>query len=213
MRIVTAQELEHWLKSGEVLEHDTRGPKVVALKNAPDALEAVFLKIFHTRRRPWLARLFPAAARFAKNTGILKKAGIPAPEVVETFWIDPSAGLSACLYRPLPGCTLEALLQRDPSEIDALLPKLAGFIRRLHRHRIYFRSLHTGNLVLMPDGNFGLIDVLDLKQLTLPLGPWRVRRNFRHMKHRLDRENQTAFPFEELLRLYREGGKEKSESL
>ncbi|MDR2508147.1 MAG: phosphotransferase [Candidatus Accumulibacter sp.] len=200
MRIVTARELENWLANGETLERDTRGPKVVALKNAGGG--DVYLKIFHTRRLPFLARLFPPAARFARNTGILEALNIPCPKVIKTFWINPSAGLSACLYHPLPGTTLETLLQQNPEKLKASLPRLAGFIRQIHGHGIYFRSLHIGNIVQMPDGNFGLIDVLDLKRWIFALGRRHVRRNFRHLERHLERRALNDFPLEELYRLY-----------
>jgi hypothetical protein len=204
MRIVTTREVENWLASGKVLEQDGRGPKVVALGNGPEKglRKELILKIFHTRRLPLLARLQPAARRFAKNAEILKKLDIPAPEVREIFWLDPASGLSACLYAPLPGLTLEALFRQTPEGISPLLPRLAHFIQRLHRQKIYFRSLHIGNILLLPDGNFGLIDILDLKRTTLPLGPLRIRRNLRHLTRHLERRHLTAFPADELCRLY-----------
>jgi len=61
MRIVTAQQLESWLATGKVLEKDARGPKVVALQSGQ------FLKIFHTRRHPLLARLQPAAKAICRK--------------------------------------------------------------------------------------------------------------------------------------------------
>lgn len=149
MRIVTAQELESWLASGKVLEKDARGPKVIALANG------LFLKIFHTRRQPWLARLRPAAMRFANNAERLRRADVPVPEVVELLWLDRQAGLSACLYRPLPGQSIEQLYRQTPQQTAQLLPSLASFIYQLHRRGIYFRSLHLGNILLLPDGGHG----------------------------------------------------------
>jgi hypothetical protein len=202
MRIVTAQALEDWLKNGEILEKDARGPKVIALKSGPES--GLFLKIFHTRRHPLLARLQPAATRFEKNTQCLKKLGIPAPEVVDRFWLDALSEkrLSACLYRPLPGISLERLFRQDPEDIKTLLPGLAHFIRQLHQKRVYFRSLHVGNILFLPEGGFGLIDVLDLKHCVLPLGRWRIERNFQHLLRHLERSGLKDFPIEELCRLY-----------
>ncbi|MDR3158973.1 MAG: hypothetical protein LBU11_08200 [Zoogloeaceae bacterium] len=205
MRMVTAQTLEDWLKNGKALERDARGPKVVALERGQES--GLFLKIFHTRRHPLLARLRPAAARFAKNARCLKKLDIPVPEVVDSFWLhaNPLTGgrrLSACLYRPLPGITLESLFRRDPEAINALLPDLASFIRQIHQKRIYFRSLHIGNILLLPKGGFGLIDILDLKRCLLPLGRWRIQRNFQHLIRHLARRGLENFPASELCRLY-----------
>ncbi|MCG4452267.1 toluene tolerance protein [Pseudomonas sp. MMS21-TM103] len=197
MRIVTAQELESWLTSGKVLEKDARGPKVLAL---PDGH---FLKIFHTRRHPLLARLRPAAKHFARNAHLLNALGIATPTVTETFWLDPKSGLSGCLYRPLPGTSLESLYTASPEAFNDLLPRLAIFIRTLHRKKIYFRSLHLGNILLLPDDSFGLIDFLDLKRNVLPLSAWHTKRNLKHLESYLNRKNLTNFPLKKLLKLYK----------
>lgn len=197
MRIVTAQELESWLATGKVLEKDGRGPKVVALENG------LFLKIFHTRRHPLLARLQPAARRFAQNAERLRHLGIQAPEVRELFWLDRRAGLSACLYRPLPGQSIEQLYRQAPQQADSLLPSLARFIRQLHQRGIYFRSLHLGNILQLPDGQYGLIDILDLQLKRGQLNRWLIQRNFQHLRHYLQRRELQEFPLDELLDHYR----------
>jgi len=196
MRIVTAQELESWLASGKILEKDGRGPKVVALCNG------LFLKIFHTRRHPLLARMQPAARRFAKNSEILLALGVAAPRVVELFWIDRDLGISGCLYEPLPGLSLEQIFTHNPSQGIHLLGSMTAFIRQLHRKGIYFRSLHLGNILQLPNGDFGLIDILDLQHKRRPLNNWQIKRNFQHMRHYLKRKQLADFPLEQLLALY-----------
>jgi hypothetical protein len=196
MRIVTAQELENWLAEGKVLEKDARGPKVLALVNGS------FLKIFYTRRRPFLARLFPYAERFARNLAMLRDAGFHAPEVIETFWLDKSAGLSGCRYQPLPGASIESIFRANPKLIEQHLPALANFIKSLHQKGIYFRSLHIGNIILLPNGSLGLIDVLDLQKKRSPLGRNLIRRNFGHLRNHLKRKKLDQFPIQELLNLY-----------
>lgn len=71
--------------------------------------------------------------------------------------------MSGCLYHPLPGTALEALFHQAPDKLQALLPTLTAFVRQLHRKKIYFRPLHTGTILPLPDGRFGLIAFLDLK--------------------------------------------------
>lgn len=197
MRIVTAQELESWLASGKVLERDARGPKVVALD------DGLFLKIFHTRRHPLLARLQPAALRFSKNALLLQHKGIAAPKIVDQFWLDPSIGLSGCLYEPLPGLSIEQIFSCDTQRGMQLLASLASFIRSLHQQGIYFRSLHLGNILQLPDGDYGLIDILDLQHKRRPLNAWQIKRNFQHLRHYLKRKRLPEFPIEKLIELYR----------
>ncbi|MDG1582584.1 toluene tolerance protein [Pseudomonas sp. GOM6] len=196
MRIVTARELESWLTSGQVLERDTRGPKVVAL---PDGR---FLKIFHTRRTALQSRLWPAARRFLHNTERLRARGVATPGISEIFWLNRDKGLSACLYTPLPGESLEKLLHDDAPKLELELPALATFIRHLHSQGIYFRSLHLGNILLIAPGRFGLIDVLDLRCYPFPLNRGLVRRNFEHLRSYLQRRKLEHFPLDRLLALY-----------
>src|SRR5690606_1310577 len=131
------------------------------------------------------ARLQPAARRFARNIEQLRQLGIPAPEITDTFWLDRASGLSGCLYRPLPGESVEQLYRSQPGRLDSLLVPLAEFIRRLHRLGIYFRSLHLGNIIVLPGGGFGLIDTLDMQLKSRPLNAWQVKRNFQHLEHYL----------------------------
>ena len=197
MRSVSANELQSWLSDGKILEEDSRGPKVIALPCGR------FLKIFHTRRHPLLARLQPAALRFARNAERLCALNIRAPEVLESFWLDRKVGLSACLYRPLPGESVEQLYRQAPQSIRQLLPSLADFIRQLHELGVYFRSLHLGNIIRMPDGRFGLIDILDLRCRNRALNAWQIQRNFHHLLRYLDRQRLTSFPLDTLQELYR----------
>ncbi|OEC32916.1 Phosphotransferase enzyme family protein [Pseudomonas cuatrocienegasensis] len=196
MRIVTAQQLESWLATGRIVERDARGPKVVQLSDGR------FLKIFHTRRAAMLARLFPPALRFARNAELLKQQGIAAPHVSEAFWLDDQKGLSACLYEPLEGCSLEQILKQDPEQLERILPELARFIAQLHAKRIYFRSLHLGNILWLSKGEFGLIDFLDLRRKRLPLSGWHAQRNFRHLEGYLQRRKINNFPLSTLKGLY-----------
>jgi serine/threonine protein kinase len=196
MRIVTAQERESWLASGKVLEQDARGPKVVALDSG------TYLKIFYTRRHPLLARMSPYAEKFARNVALLNEKNIPTPEVIETFWLSKRTGLTGCIYRPLPGESLEQILHKNPNALYAYIPKLAKFIKILHEGGIYFRSLHLGNIILTPDGELGLIDVLDLRKNRKKLSRRLVKRNFNHLEAYTIRKKINSFPLQELIKIY-----------
>ncbi|MNG15628.1 hypothetical protein D3C84_994720 [compost metagenome] len=121
---------------------------------------------------------------------------------MELLWLDRQAGLSACLYKPLPGQSIEQLYLQAPQQVTSLLPPLAAFIQQLHQRGIYFRSLHLGNVLLLPDGHHGLIDILDLQCKTRPLNAWLIQRNFQHLRHYLARRKLQAFPLDELISLY-----------
>lgn len=196
MRIVTAQELESWLAGGKVLEKDAKGVKVVLLTDGR------LLKIFRSRRNPLLARLRPDAKRFFERANRLQALGIRTPIVNEYCWLDKPKGVSACLYQPLDGESLDKLFRLSGPAFREMLPKLAGYIRMLHCRGIYFRSLHLGNILQTPDGEFGLIDFLDIRFKRRPLSRHLVKRNFAHLRSYLIRRKVTNFPWDELLACY-----------
>lgn len=204
MRIVTANELQDWLSQGEPLEKDSHGPKVVRL---PDGK---LLKIFRSRRNPLLARLRPDARRFAERASRLQEMAIATPSIRECAWIDRDKAVSACLYEPLAGQPLDRLFRERRAEFDQLLPQLAAYILRLHRLGIYFRSLHLGNILLTPSGDFGLIDFLDIRFKRRPLGKHLIQRNFAHLKSYLKRRKVQDFPWDELMRCYEAANKAPS---
>lgn len=196
MRIVTAQELECWLATGEVVEKDSRGAKVIVLA------DGTFLKIFHTRHHPVLARLRPPAQRFARNAEILNKAGVATPQIKELCWVDKTNGISGCIYQPLPGKSLETIHREIQELTHETIKKLALFIKSLHKSGIYFRSLHLGNILQLDNGNFGLIDFLDLSFKRRPLNKWEIKRNLAHLSSYLKRRKIKNFPTLELKECY-----------
>lgn len=195
MRIVTANELQHWLNTGRIVEKDSRGPKVVRLADGR------FLKIFRSKR-PWLARLRPEAQRFSHNAKLLRSLGIATPTELESVWLEPLKGVSACLYQPLDGTPLEGLYKQQRELFDTLLMDFSAYIHHLHQNGIYFRSLHLGNVLLLPEGGFGLIDFLDLRIKRRPLSQRLVKRNFAHLQGYLQRRKVESFPWSELIRHY-----------
>lgn len=196
MRIVTANQMQDWLTEGTVLEKDSHGPKVISLASGE------LLKIFRSRRHPFLVRLTPDAQRFYQQSCRLRERGISTPQVNDVFWVEPAKGVSACLYQPLPGTPLDSLYKQSFDAFMNLLPELAGYIHSLHQRGIYFRSLHLGNVLRTPDQGFGLIDFLDTRFKRKPLSKSMVRRNFQHLQNYLRRSKISDFPWEELMRAY-----------
>lgn len=172
-------EHEAYLKLREgarVIEADGYGDKVLLL---PDD---TYLKLFRRKRLVSSAAIRPYAQRFVDNTVALARRGIPCPQVIQAYRI-PSIDRTAVHYRPLAGRTLRQLIAAGLPEDQAeeLRLRLLRFIDHLHACGIYFRSAHLGNIVLTPNGDFGLIDVADLKVTWCRIGPLRRRRNLRHI--------------------------------
>jgi len=84
----------------------------------------------------------------------------------------------------LPGQTLRQVMQSmgSPAVRQALVERFGKFLALLHDKGVYFRSLHLGNVLLMDDGEFALIDIADLHLYPSPLRIALRQRNLRHMQ-------------------------------
>jgi len=112
------------------------------------------------------ARFYPYAKRFISNAVQLKRRGIPVPAILEHLRIKDSH-VQLVRYEELSGSSIRNLLENSPNEVDML--GLANFIFGLHQKGIFFRAIHLGNVIQMPDGNFGLIDFTDVTFHSKPL--------------------------------------------
>jgi tRNA A-37 threonylcarbamoyl transferase component Bud32 len=160
-------------ENAKVLEADRSGDKVLQLRDGR------FLKLFRRKRLLTSAALYPYAQRFADNAKVLQQSEIPCPDILAVYRI-ASIERDAVYYTPLAGNTLRQLMDLS-DQTQALRFQLGSFVAQLHAARVYFRSLHLGNVVLTPEGSLGLIDIADLKYQRSTLSPRKRLRNFRHM--------------------------------
>jgi hypothetical protein len=173
MRRISRSEYEKLLAQSEIIEQDGHGVKVIRL---PDGN---FLKTFWVRR--WVSSrwIYPEWLRFILHAGALKRRGIPAVTVLESLRI-PHLKRTAVIYCPLEGRTVRQAAA--DGEFDGLLAERLGrFVATLHRHGIHFHSLHLGNVLLCPDGTFGLIDISNMRIYPWPLWANTRMRNFIHL--------------------------------
>lgn len=175
MQTLSATNYNNLRRNSHVVEADHYGDKVVCLENGH------FLKLFR-RKRLLSSELFVSyARRFAENARELEQRGIPTVSVLAIYRI-PSVERIGVLYQPLEGCTLRVWLQACSDEQRLQLARDLGcFIAQLHDLGIYFRSLHLGNVLMMPDGCLGLIDISDMRCRRHRLGFSARLRNFHHM--------------------------------
>lgn len=175
MKRIDATQLDALLQGAQTIEEDGLGIKVARLS------EGDFLKLYR-RKRLLSSDLWDLPAqRFADNARGLLRLGITAPNVLDVLLINERR-LSAVRYQPLPGDTLRnQLRQLDTAARAALVRQFGAFLGQLHQLGVYFRSLHLGNVLLLPDGNLGLIDLSDMKLESHPLAPWKRRRNLQHI--------------------------------
>jgi len=182
--------------NAHVIEADGLGPKVLRLADGR------FLKIFRARHWYTSGSFNPYSERFASNAEQLRTLGIPTPQILGLYSLrDASTAVS---YAPLPGLTLRQALQGlDNSLRESLIERFGQFMAKLHERGVYFRSLHLGNVLLMDDGEFALIDIADLRIFPSPLRNALRQRNLRHMqRYPQDRAWLFETHFEQLAKGY-----------
>ncbi|MEN8206892.1 MAG: toluene tolerance protein [Pseudomonadota bacterium] len=192
---ISATEFEQLRAGARVLERDKRGDKVLL---TPDDY---IIKLFYPRRRFTSARLYPYAYRFCKNARRLQAKGIITAQC-EQLRFDRQQGRHLIRYPLLPGDTLRNHLASHPDG-EGLIAGLADFLAELHHKGILFRSIHLGNVLVLEEGTFGLIDIADMSIQRRPLGLLKRARNFRHLLHdRRDREYLGQYGYGRLLENY-----------
>ena len=192
----TPQAFEALCNGAHVIEEDGLGPKVLRLQDGS------FLKLFRARRWYTSGRFNPYSERFASNSEQLQELSIASPPILDLYSLQD--GSSAVRYRPLPGLTLRQALQSlDSSLRESLIERFGRFMAQLHERGVYFRSLHLGNVLLLEDGEFGLIDVADMRIYPSALRNTLRQRNLKHMqRYSQDRSWLFETHFEQLAKGY-----------
>jgi len=192
---ISAAEFEQLRAGARLLERDGRGEKVLL---TPDKH---IIKLFYPRRRITSARIYPYAYRFWNNARQLREKGIISISC-EQLRYDRQNGRHLITYPLLPGTTLRDRLA-GVSNGDGYLDKLATYLVTLHANGILFRSIHMGNILVLENSDYGLIDVADMTIRQWPLGLVKRARNFRHLLHdRRDRERLEKYGYDRLLDNY-----------
>jgi hypothetical protein len=171
--LLSTEALDSMLVGGEIFEQDERGYKVVRLQTGD------ILKIFRVRRKISGARIYSHARRFMRNAERLHKLGVNTVVCKRLYHFSNSTD-TAVLYAPLAGYTVKKLLDGHLLNQEMAMA-LGVFIARLHQLGVHFRSLHMGNILVMPDGQYGLIDISDMSIYPWPLFCNTRVRNFRHL--------------------------------
>ncbi|MBB6340190.1 hypothetical protein HNP49_000340 [Pseudomonas fluvialis] len=175
MKTLKPEALDSLLQGAKVIEEDGYGLKVARL------VDGDFLKLYRRKRLMSSALWSAPAQRFADNARRLQQLGLIAPAIVDTLLI-PQRKLNGVRYQPLPGQTLRDHWRAlGPQERDVEVERFGAFLGQLHQLGVYFRSLHLGNVLCLPDRRLGLIDLSDMTISGKPLGRWKRKRNLQHM--------------------------------
>ena len=171
MKDISKKDYEKLIESAEVLEKDVHGDKVLLL---PDSR---ICKIFRCKRTISSAKYYPYALRFRDNAEKLPTLGITTVKVQDVYKAK-HIERDVVLYELLEGETLRSVFEKTEDKKN-LVEKLISYISELHAKGVYFRSLHFGNVLVLPDGSLGLIDISDMKISGKELGVLKRIRNFR----------------------------------
>lgn len=181
---LTKSDFRRLYSDARVVEADGFQLKVLRFSNGD------YFKLFHNRRFFSSATFYPYSRRFARNARSLAEREVPTVSVQTLFRI-PHLDCTAVRYTPLPGSTLRELA----AYVDAGVAEGYGrFLAGLHQRGVYFRAVHPGNVVVMPGGDFGLIDIAQLSCHRFPLTKRQRRKNLQHVaRSRLDQDFLRTF--------------------
>ncbi len=195
MQWMSVSEYEELIQGATELMLDCFGVKVLLTQDGR------IVKLIRIKRWLSLSAIYPYSLRFRRNAKRLIEMGIPCVKVEQVFYCH-QIRRHGVIYPLLEGESLEKIAERDDMS-DELFYKLAGFIAVLHQKGIHFRSLHLGNILLLPDGELGLIDVADMRFSWFSLRLDQRRRNFRHLfRTQLHREVFAKFGVKRFLNFY-----------
>lgn len=173
LAVVDAEKL---MTNAQVIEADGLGPKVLRLEDGS------FFKLFRPRRWYTSGGFYPYSERFAANSEQLRTLDITTPDILGLYRL--ADGSNAVRYQPLPGQTMRQRLQLAGAADDRakLIKSFGTFMAKLHEQGVYFRSLHLANVLVLENGEFGLIDLADLRVYPSSLRKSLRQRNLRHMQ-------------------------------
>ena len=171
MRKLDQDSFKRMIAGARVISKDQYGDKVLRLPDGP------MVKLFRLKRRFSSAVIWPYAKRFERGVRRLRGLGIPTVKVMGTYRVS-ALGRDAVFYVPLEGATLREALD-DPENKKSLIKSFSAFFATLHERGVYFRAIHFGNVIVLPDGEFGLIDVSELRVSQTSLSVRKRVRNFK----------------------------------
>lgn len=167
--------------------------------------DGYYIKLFRQKRGFSSTIYSPYMQRFCRAARRLAELGIPTVRVVDAFRVK-GMRQHAVKYVGLEGRPLRAHLndpRTTPAERDRLLTGHARFLARLHEKGVYFRAIHLNNVIALPDGSFGLIDLADCHFFDHALSEWQRARNFKPpMRYDVDRIALESFGLSRFITVY-----------
>lgn len=174
MENISNKEFLQLIKGAEVIEKDGAGLKVL------DTKRGEMIKLFRRKRFFSTALLNPYAVRFVSNAKHLNALGIPTITVNQLLWCK-SIKRHVVIYQRLEGALLRDILSKAAKDNDDIYRQFGAFVAKLHNKGVYFRSAHFKNILVLPNGEFALIDISDMQIKKNTLKLHLRKRNFQHL--------------------------------
>jgi len=174
MENISQTQYEELIKDTEIIEKDGFGLKVL------DTHKGEMIKLFRRKRFFSTALFSPYAVRFVNNAKQLTELSIPTITINRLLWC-ASIKRHIVVYERLEGELLRDVLEQAGDNRKQALVKFAEFIATLHKKGVYFRSAHLKNILVLPCGKFGLIDISDMQIKSRTLSMSLRQRNFQHI--------------------------------
>lgn len=192
-RVISPELLDAVCEAGEVLE--TRLGRPVLISHCDPEGRPVVTRLWRRKRLFSSDRLWPYSERFVHAATALRRLGLEVPQIRASGRI--GSGLRFVTYEPVVGRSLRAA---GPA-VDRTA--LARFVLQLHDLGVYCRGLNLGNLVQLPDGRFGLVDVTQTRLQGRPLSRRERERNLGILcSHPQDLGVLAGGPWSELVMAY-----------
>lgn len=170
------------IDGADVIEQDAFGLKVL------DTKKGEMIKLFRRKRFFSTALLKPYAVRFVNHAKQLKVLDVPTININRLLWCG-DIKRHIVIYERLEGELLRDVLSDVTDNAEALFQQFGQFIASLHNKGVYFRSAHFKNILVLPDGSFGLIDISDMQIKQHALNLDLRQRNFEHiLRYQEDKE-------------------------
>ncbi|ORU91887.1 MAG: toluene tolerance protein [Cycloclasticus sp. symbiont of Bathymodiolus heckerae] len=174
MEKISRQQYQQLIEGAEVIEKDGFGVKVL------DTHKGEMIKLFR-RKRVFSTALFkPYAVRFVNNAKQLTLLGIPTITINRLLWCG-SIKRHIVIYERLEGELLRDSLSQLTEAGEEPFKQFGEFVATLHAKGVYFRSAHLKNILVLPNGDLGLIDISDMQIKRGVLGVNLRKRNFEHI--------------------------------
>ena len=175
LKRLSSEQFNGMREGAEVIEKDAGGDKVLRSQDGS------FIKIFRVKSLISQAWFWPYSLQFAQNAAKLVALDVQTVNIIGCYRLNGWKE-TAVHYEPLPGKNLRQVFPKlDAESVKKLAGQLAEYYADLQQKGIYFRSLHLGNILQLPDKSLGLIDIADMRFSRKPLDTEQRLRNLKHL--------------------------------